>query len=461
MKENLKKNKGVNNKNMKVIVIGCTHAGTAAVKTIKKNNIKTDVVVYERNDNISFLSCGIALYVGGVIKDSLGLFYSNPEELINMGICAKLKHEVLKIDFDKKEILVQNLETGQQFQDNYDKLVIATGSWPVIPSIKGIDCQNVLMSKNFDHAKDIIDYSKKINKITVVGAGYIGIELAEAFIAKKKEVVLVDAEDRIMSKYLDKEFTDLAEKKLTDHGIKLALGQKIAGFETKDGLVTKVKTDKNSFETEMVIMCISFKPNTQLFSHHLETSFNGALVVNEYMQTSDPDVYACGDCVNVYYNPTQEVKYIPLATNSIRMGTLVGLNIEKPCVRYLGTQGTSGIKIMDLSISSTGITENVAKTLGKNYGTVIIKDSNRPEFMPDYDAVMLKLVFDKDTRKILGGQIVSHLDLTEKMNTLSVCMQNQMTVEQLAFVDFFFQPHFNKPWGLLNLAGLKALEVKS
>ncbi|BAD04526.1 FAD-dependent oxidoreductase [Chrysanthemum yellows phytoplasma] len=446
---------------MKVIVVGCTHAGTAAVKTIKKNNPQADVVVYERNDNISFLSCGIALYVGGVIKDSLGLFYSNPDELVSMDVCTKLKHEVLKLNFDKKEVLVQSLETGKQFKDNYDKLVIATGSWPVIPPIKGIDCKNVLMSKNFDHAKDIINYSKNVNKITIVGAGYIGIELAEAFAVQKKEVVLVDAEDRIMSKYLDKEFTDVAQKTLTDHGVTLALGQKIAGFETKDGLVTHVKTDKNTFETEMVIMCISFKPNTQLFAHHLETSFNGALVVNEYMQTSDPDVYACGDCVNVYYNPTQEVKYMPLATNAIRMGTLVGLNIEKPCVKYLGTQGTSGIKIIDLSISSTGLTENVAKALGKNYGTVTIKDANRPEFMPDYDAVMLKLVFDKETRKILGGQIVSRVDLTEKMNTLSVCMQNQMTVEQLAFVDFFFQPHFNKPWGLLNLAGLKALEVKS
>lgn len=261
-----------------------------------------------------------------------------------------------------------------------------------------------------------------------------------------------------MSKYLDQEFTDLAQQELINHGTTLALGQKIAGFEVKDNLVTHVKTDKVSFETEMVIMCISFRPNTQLFANDLKTSFNGALVVNEYMQTSDPDVYACGDCVNVYYNPNQEVKYMPLATNAIRMGTLVGLNISEQKIKYLGTQGTSGIKIIDLNISSTGLTETVAKDLGKNYDVVTIKDANRPEFMPEFETVTLKLVFDKDTRKILGGQIVSRLDLTEKINTLSVCIQNEMTVEQLAFVDFFFQPHFNKPWGLLNLAGLKALE---
>ncbi|WP_373375691.1 FAD-dependent oxidoreductase [Candidatus Phytoplasma solani] len=443
---------------MKVIVIGCTHAGTAAAKTIKKFQPQTDILVYERNDNISFLSCGIALYVGGVVKDNRGLFYSNPDELISMGINTKLKHEVLKVDFAKKEILVKNLETKKEFTDNYDKLVIAAGSWPVIPPIPGINSKNVLLSKNFSHAKEIIAYSKKVKKITVVGAGYIGIELAEAFALQKKEVVLIDGEQRIMSKYLDQEFTDLAQQELINHGTTLALGQKIAGFEVKDNLVTHVKTDKVSFETEMVIMCISFRPNTQLFANDLKTSFNGALVVNEYMQTSDPDVYACGDCVNVYYNPNQEVKYMPLATNAIRMGTLVGLNISEQKIKYLGTQGTSGIKIIDLNISSTGLTETVAKDLGKNYDVVTIKDANRPEFMPEFETVTLKLVFDKDTRKILGGQIVSRLDLTEKINTLSVCIQNEMTVEQLAFVDFFFQPHFNKPWGLLNLAGLKALE---
>ncbi|AGL91029.1 Putative NADH oxidase H2O2-forming [Candidatus Phytoplasma australiense] len=445
---------------MKVIIIGCTHAGTAAAKTIKKTSPQTDIVVYERNDNISFLSCGLALYVGGVVKDSRGLFYSNPEELIHMGINTKLQHDVLKIDFEKKEVLVCNLETKQEFKDNYDKLVIAAGSWPVVPPIEGIHSKNVLLSKNFNQAKEIISYSQKVNKITVVGAGYIGVELAEAFALRKKEVVLIDAETRIMPKYLDEEFTDVAQKELTDHGVKLALGQRIVGFETKDGLVTKVKTDKDTFETEMVIMCIGFKPNTKLFNQALKTLPNGALIVNEYMQTSNPDVYACGDCVNVYSNPKKITQYIPLATNAVRMGTLVGLNLMKNQVKYLGTQGTSGIKIIDLNISSTGLTETVAKELGKNYDTVTIKDANRPEFMPDFETVTLKLVFDKDSRKILGGQIVSRMDLTEKINTLSVCIQNEMTVEQLAFVDFFFQPHFNKPWSLLNLAGLKALEKK-
>ncbi|MBN3490001.1 FAD-dependent oxidoreductase [Acholeplasma equirhinis] len=442
---------------MKVVVIGCTHAGTAAVKNILAQDKNITVNVYEKNDNVSFLSCGIALYVGGVVKDVDGLFYSSPDELKKLGANVFMEHEVLSINYEEKTMSVRNLVTEEVFSDSFDKLVLATGSWPIVPNIEGIRSENVLLSKNFNQANEIIEKSKSANKIVVVGAGYIGVELAEAFELMGKEVVLVDGETRIMPKYLDPEFTNLAEKAFTDHGIKLALGQKVKGFVTEGNKVTAIMTDKETFETDLVIMCIGFRPNQKLYEGVLKTSPNGALVVNEYMQTSNPDVYACGDCVNIFYNPTQEVRYIPLATNAVRMGTLVGLNIIKNSIKYRGTQGTSGIKIYDLSISSTGLTEGVAKDMGINYGTVLLHDTNRPEFMPEYDEVLLKLVYDKTTRKVLGGQILSKYDLTDKMNTLSIVIQNQMTIDDLAFVDFFFQPHFNKPWNLLNIAALRAL----
>ncbi len=445
---------------MKVIVIGCTHAGTAAVRNMKQQNPELEVTVYEKNDNISFLSCGIALYVCGIVQDKNGLFYCSPQELMDLGVKTHMEHEVLNIDYTNKTVEVLNLRTNEKITDSFDKLVLATGSWPIIPTIEGIRSENVLLSKNFNHANEIIERASHVKSVVVVGAGYIGVELAEAFEMQGKKVVLIDGADRIMPKYLDPEFTAYAEKAFTDHGITLALDQKVQGFTVKDGLVTQIKTDKETFDTELVIMCIGFRPNNKLYNNVLKTTPNGALIVNEYMQTSNPDVYACGDCANIYYNPTEEYRYIPLATNAVRMGTIVGRNIVKPTVKYIGTQGTSGIKIYDWNISSTGLTEVVAKELGINYGTVTVKDHNRPEFMPTYDDAVLKIVFDKDSRKILGGQILSQIDLTEKMNTLSVCIQNKMTVEQLAFVDFFFQPHFNKPWSLLNLAGLSALDIR-
>ena len=167
---------------------------------------------------------------------------------------------------------------------------------------------------------------------------------------------------------------------------------------------------------------------------------------------------AAGDCCVVRYNPAKDERYIPLATNAVRMGTLVARNLVEPTLKYMGTQGTSGIKIYNHNIASTGMTEMIAKSTTKyNVASVIYKDNYRPEFMPTNCEALVKLVFDKDSRRILGGQIVSDYDLTELMNTLSVAIQNDMTVEELAMTDFFFQPNYNKPWGLLNSVALQAL----
>lgn len=442
---------------MKVVVIGCTHAGTAAVKSMLNNNKDIEVNVYERNDNVSFLSCGIALYVGGIVKDVNGLFYSSPEELRALGANVFMEYNVEAIDYDKKTVTVKNLTTNEISIDSFDKLVLSTGSWPIIPRIPGISSSNVLLSKNFNQANEIIDQAKHAQKIVVVGAGYIGVELAEAFELLGKEVVLIDGEERIMPKYLDEEFTNHAQKAFTDNGVKLALGEKVDSFITSNDLVTHIKTNKATYETDLVIMCIGFRPNDTLYKGILETTPNGALITNEYMQTSNPDVFACGDNANIIYNPTDEVRYIPLATNAVRMGTLVGLNIKDQHVPYVGTQGTSGIKIYDLNISSTGLTEGVAQQAGIEYETITIHDHNRPEFMPSYDDVLLKLVYEKHTKRLLGGQILSKYDLTAQMNILSLAIQNKMTIEQLAFADFFFQPHYSKPWNLLNTAALAAI----
>lgn len=442
---------------MKVVVIGCTHAGTAAVKSMLNHNKDIEVNVYERNDNVSFLSCGIALYVGGIVKDVNGLFYSSPEELRQLGANVFMEYNVEAIDYDKKTVTVKNLTTNEISVDSFDKLVLSTGSWPIIPRIPGISSSNVLLSKNFNQANEIIDQAKHAQKIVVVGAGYIGVELAEAFELLGKEVVLIDGEERIMPKYLDEEFTYHAQKAFTDHGVKLALGEKVDSFITSNDLVTHIKTNKATYETDLVIMCIGFRPNDTLYKGVLETTPNGALITNEYMQTSNPDVFACGDNANIIYNPTDEVRYIPLATNAVRMGTLVGLNIKDQHVPYVGTQGTSGIKIYDLNISSTGLTEGVAQQAGIEYETITIHDHNRPEFMPSYDDVLLKLVYEKHTKRLLGGQILSKYDLTAQMNILSLAIQNKMTIEQLAFADFFFQPHYSKPWNLLNTAALAAI----
>lgn len=447
---------------MKVIVIGCTHAGTSAVKTIINEHTDAEVTVYERNDNISFLSCGIALYVGGVVKDVNGLFYSNPAELTELGAKVHMNHDVTDLDFTNKTIKVTSLTTGETFADTYDKVVLATGSWPIVPPIAGVDTENVLLCKNFKHAQRIIAEKTDKKRIVVIGAGYIGVELVEAFANDGKEVVLIDGLDRILSKYLDSEITDILEASLTEHGVQVQLHETVEAFvPDKNGQVQAVKTSAGEYACDLAILCVGFQPNAELYAGKIATMENGAIIVDDYMKTSAADVYACGDNCAVNYNPNGGHAYIPLATNAVRMGTLVGKNIKEDKIKYRGTQSTSGLHLFGWNIGSTGVTADTAESFGLKTHSVYVADSHRPEFMPTYEKVHMKLVYEIGTGRIVGGQLMSKYDITQSANTLSLAVQNKMTIEDLAYVDFFFQPHFDKPWNYLNLLAQAALQQEA
>ncbi|MBA2937149.1 FAD-dependent oxidoreductase [Paenibacillus sp. CGMCC 1.16610] len=440
---------------MKIVIVGCTHAGTEATKNLARLYPDAEISVYERNDNVSFLSCGIALNVGGIVKQAEDLFYSSPEELSDLGVNMFMLHEVLEINAEKKELHIHNMVTNERFTDTYDKLVMTTGSWPIIPDLRNIELNNILLCKNYSHALTIIEKAKYAKNITVIGAGYIGIELVEAFEHLGKSVTLIDNMDRILFRYLDSEVTDTVEVSLSERGICLALGQTVTGFEGEDGAVTTVVTNNNQYTADLVVLCIGFRPNTYLLNGQVDMLPNGAFLVDEYMRTSNPDIFAAGDSCAVLYNPTGVKAYIPLATNAVRMGSLVARNLLKPTVKYLGTQGTSAIKIYDHHIASTGLTETAALALGMEVKSVVIEENYRPEFMPSYEKATLKVVYEENGKRIIGAQVFSKADLTQSINTLSVCIQNRMTMDELAYVDFFFQPHYNKPWNILNLPGLE------
>ena len=443
---------------MKVVVVGCTHAGTAAIKNILSTHPEAEVTVFERNDNISFLSCGIALYVGGVVKDPAGLFYSSPEELAKLGATVHMEHDVTEIDPKAKQVTAKDLKSGAVSTVEYDKLVMTTGSWPIIPPIPGIDSKNVLLCKNYNQAKEIIAKTDDAKKVAVVGGGYIGIELVEAFAEKGKTVTLIDGLDRILNKYLDKPFTDLLEKELQAQGITLALGENVSEFiADENGYVKQVTTASQTVEADLVILCVGFRPNTELLKGKVEMLPNGAIKVDEYMQTSDPAIFAAGDSAVVHYNPTNEERYIPLATNAVRQGMLVGQNLTEKKMKYRGTQGTSGLYLFGWNIGSTGLTKEAAAASNLEVNVTVMEDNYRPEFMPTTEKILMELVAEKGTNRIVGAQFISKYDVTQSANTMSLAIQNKMTVEDLALADFFFQPHFDRPWNYLNILAQQAL----
>lgn len=443
---------------MKVVVVGCTHAGTAAVKNILAQHPDAEVTVYERNDNVSFLSCGIALYVGGVVKDPAGLFYSSPEELASLGASVHMEHNVESIDTHEKTITVKDLNTENVETVTYDKLVLTTGSWPIVPPIKGVDLNNILLCKNYNQANEIIKQAKDAQKVVIVGGGYIGIELVEAFAESGKDVTLIDGLDRILNKYLDKPFTDVLEKELQERGVRLALGENVQEFKgDENGKVTTVVTPSQEFEADLVILCVGFKPSTSLVAGQVDMLPSGAIKVDDYMQTSVPGVFAAGDSAVVHYNPSDTENYIPLATNAVRQGMLVGYNLVEPTLKYRGTQGTSGLYLFGWTIGSTGVTTETAAANNLEVESTLFEDFYRPEFMPTNEKVLMELVYEKGSNRIVGAQFMSKYDITQSANTLSLAIQNKMTVEDLALSDFFFQPHFDRPWNYLNLLAQAAL----
>ncbi|VEU78104.1 FAD-dependent oxidoreductase [Mycoplasmopsis columbinasalis] len=448
---------------MKIVVVGANHAGTSFLRTLKTVNPDAQVVAYDRNTNTSFLGCGIAIWVAGVFSEPGGLFYSSPEILRNdYGVDLKIEHDVVKIDRKKKELTVKDLRTGREFKDNYDKLVFAGGTWPIVPPIKGVEYKNIVLSKLYQHAQYLVEKANdpKIKNVVVVGAGYIGIELVEAFHVKGKKVTLVDLSDRVVANYLDKEFTEKMEHNMKADGVKLALGEKCVEFKSNDGVhVSEVVTDKGSYPADLVVLSVGFKPNTAVLSD-VEKLPNGAIKVNEFQQSvSDENIYALGDSAALKHCVTNDFAHVALATNAVKTGIVAALNLAGLKVAFPGVAGTNSINVFGCRYASTGFTEGVAKKHGFNVGVQYFEDNDKCEFVSPHEKVGFKLVYDKDTLKVLGAQVGSwgKTGHTEVMYMFGLAIQRGLTLPEVALTDVFFLPHFNKPFNFFLVPILKAL----
>lgn len=441
----------------KIVVVGANHAGTAAINTMLDNYSGNEVVVLERNFNTSFLGCGMALWIGDQIQGGgEGLFYSSPEQLREKGAKVSINTEVEKIDFDKKIIYYSNKEDGK-VEESYDKLILATGSLPIIPPIPGRELENVQQVKLYQDAQAVIEKLELggINHVTVVGSGYIGVELAEAFKRKGKEVALLDIADGCLTGYYDPEFSNLMKQNLIDNGIDCKFGQALEEIKG-DKKVEAVKTSNEEFATDMVILCVGFRPNTELEKGKLEQFKNGAYIVNKKQETSVKDVYAIGDCATVYDNAVDGINYIALATNAVRSGIIAAHNACGTAIESIGVQGSNGISIYGLHLISTGLTAEKAAKFGYEVETTSFEDNQRPEFMKENDIVKIKIVYDKKSRRVLGMQCASRYDMSMVNHMFSLAIQEHVTIDRIALLDIFFLPHFNKPYNYITMAALTA-----
>ena len=335
---------------MKVIIIGGIAAGMSAAAKLKRMSPNDEVIVYEKGDIVSFGACGLPYYAGGFFDDSNEMIARTAEEFRKTGINLFTNHEVLEVDFDNKKLRVKDLIQNMIIEESYDKLMIASGASSIIPPIKGIDSENVLTLKSMDDGNKLraLMENENLKRVTVIGAGFIGVEAVEAAKKRGKEVTVVQLQDRILAEVFDEEITNLLEEEIRKHDVNLLLDETVMEITTA-GKATNIKTNKREFETDIVIVATGFRPNTAFVKNEkLEMLKNGAIVVDKYGRTSIEDVYAAGDCATINSVITNKPVYVPLATGANKLGRIVGENLAGANNEFQGSLASSCIKVMDM-----------------------------------------------------------------------------------------------------------------
>lgn len=440
---------------MKVIIIGGIAAGMSAAAKLKRMSPNDEVIVYEKGDIVSFGACGLPYYAGGFFDDSNEMIARTAEEFRKTGINLFTNHEVLEVYFDNKKLRVKDLIQNMIIEESYDKLMIASGASSIIPPIKGIDSENVLTLKSMDDGNKLraLMENENLKRVTVIGAGFIGVEAVEAAKKRGKEVTVVQLQDRILAEVFDEEITNLLEEEIRKHDVNLLLDETVMEITTA-GKATNIKTNKREFETDIVIVATGFRPNTAFVKNEkLEMLKNGAIVVDKYGRTSIEDVYAAGDCATINSVITNKPIYVPLATGANKLGRIVGENLAGANNEFQGSLASSCIKVMDMEAARTGLSEKEVKALGFDYKTKFITDMNHTSYYPGQTKIYVKLIYDAHTKVIYGGQVAGYKDAVQRCNVIATCIFAKMTTAQLGMLDLSYAPPFSRTWDVLNVAG--------
>ena len=441
----------------KTVIIGANHAGIAAANTLLDNYQDQEVVMIDRNTNLSYLGCGTALWVGRQIDSYEGLFYTKREDFEAKGAKIYMETTVDHIDFEKKTVHAVTKD-GEEVVETYDKLVLATGSVPISPKVPGRDLANIHFLKRFQDGQSVDKElaAEEVKNVAVIGAGYIGVEIAEAAKRRGKNVLLFDAANRPLPNYYDKWFTDDMDQNLAEHGIELHFGELAREYKGTDK-VEAVVTDNGEYPVDLVINAIGFLPNNTLGKEHLELFTNGAYLVDRHQQTSDPDVFAVGDCATVYSNALQQTTYIALATNAVRSGIVAGHNIGGTSLESTGVQGSNGISIFGYNMVSTGLSVEAAERNGVKVKYSDYEDTQKPGFMKENDTVKIRIVYEEESRRVIGAQMASRTsEIAMGIHMFSLAIEEGVTIDKMKLLDIFFLPHFNQPYNYITMAALKA-----
>lgn len=430
---------------MKVLVIGGVAAGTKTAAKLKRENRDLDVTLITKGENISYAGCGLPYYVGGVIENKSDLIVNTPKSFSDLTqVEVKTGVEALSIDRDKKIVNAINLNNNEEVKFNYDKLVIATGADPVKPPIEGIDLEGVYYMRTPNDAiavREVVE-TDNIKRAVVVGGGFIGLEVAENLHEMGVKTTLVEAMDHIMPGF-DDEVCSYVEDELMENGIMVLTGERLISIEG-DNKVKKVRTDKRAMKADMIVMAVGIRANTKIASDcGLELETNKTIKVNEYMQTNDEDIYAVGDCVTVKNILSGKPTWSPMGSSANKEGRCVAKTISGEKTPFNGVLGTGIVKLLNLNAARTGLTEKDAKDSGYEVESVIVPIDDKAHYYPDSKMIIIKLIADKNSKRVLGAQIFGEGNVDKQIDIVATAITFNATISDLQNLDLAYAPPFS------------------
>ena len=431
---------------MKIIIIGGVAAGAKAAAKSKRLLPEADIHIYTQDTHVSYSECGLPYYIAGDFADWEKLIVRSVNEFEKSGINVHTEHRVTKILPADKKILVKNLKLNTCNFVEYDKLIIATGAVPKIPEIKNFKLKNVYTLRTLEDGINIKKSMEKAENITIVGGGYIGVELIEAFVKNKKKVTLIERSSFILSVF-DEDVSSLIQNFVLENSdglVKIYNEDDVTEF-VGDEQITGVLTAKGyGFETDMVVIASGVSPVVDIAKDAgIELGTSGAIKVNSRMQTNIANIYACGDCAEKINMISNTPMWLPLGSTANKEGRIAAINACGGSEDFEGILGSAVLRYRTLNMSMTGLTEKSAQKLGYDTVSVVITKRDKAGYMPEVQNVTLKLVADRRSHKVLGAQAIGCGDADKRINTISVGLLGGMKVEDLLDVDLTYAPPFS------------------
>ncbi|GAB2629062.1 flavoprotein oxidoreductase [Paractinoplanes abujensis] len=451
---------------MRLVVIGGDAAGMSAASQARKRLGQDDlaITVFERGHFTSYSACGIPYWIGGAVTDRDKLVARTPEQHRQAGVDVRLRHEVVGIDLDRREVVAHDLAGGGETREPFDHLVYATGASPFAPEWARVRDAGVFGVQTLDDGQaihDWLDREPAPRRAVVIGGGYIGVEMAEAMVLRGLEVTLLEKSPQPMAKTVDPEMGALVQKSMRGLGIEVVTGAHVEGLETAGGRVRAVVTPDGTLPADIVVLGLGVRPNVALAADAgLPVGPAGGVRTDLRMRVEGAEgVWAAGDCVETRHLLTGRPVHVPLGTHANKQGRVAGINIGGGYATFPGVIGTAVTKVCDLEVARTGLTSKEAHAAGFSFVTATVDSTSRAGYYPGAETMTIKLIAERRTGVLLGAQIVGRAEAAKRIDALAVAIWNKMTVEEMTSLDLSYAPPFAPVWDPVLIAARKATEA--